>query len=596
MGRITILPPQVANKIAAGEVVERPASVVKELVENAVDAGATEIQIHLQQAGKELIQVIDNGCGMDAADAELAFQRHATSKIRTAADLDEIRTMGFRGEALPSIASVARVELKTRTAEASVGTHLKLENGRIVFRNEVPMNPGTMITVKNLFFNTPARRNFLRSDNAEMNQILKVIKRFFLAHPDVRFVVTHNGTDLFDLPAETLDERITRVFGKKFYEGLVYVKERLNDIELEGYVSRPDHTRGNTDNQFIFLNSRTISNRNLAHAVFQAYGNLIERGRYPQFIFFLNIPPQLVDVNVHPTKMEVRFANERVIYHLFLSAVRRAVQQEDVVPEFELKSDTPQRREIRRHFLTLGSGRSRRRPISGSVPLPANQPQLSLTFKETPREVASTEEPETAPMPEITTPQNDQPPLWQVHNRYILSQIKSGLVIIDQHVAHERVLYEKVLAYLEKEQSVPSQQLLFPQTLELALEDYLIYSEIKEWLYKVGFSISELSGRTLLIESIPADVKVGHEGKVLLEMIDHYREHGGSKMAPHERIAAAYACKNAVKSGDKLTLEAMTALVDQLFACKEPFFCPHGRPVIVNLNLEELDKKFKRIK
>ncbi len=595
MSKITVLPPQVANKIAAGEVVERPASVVKELVENAVDAGATEIQIHLKQAGKELIQVIDNGCGMDAEDAELAFERHATSKIRTAADLDAIRTMGFRGEALPSIASVARVELKTRTADNPAGTLLRLENGKVTFRSEVAMNPGTIITVKQLFYNTPARRNFLRSDNAEMNQIVKVIKRFFLAHPEIRFLVSHNGETLYDLPAGNLDDRITRVFGKKFYEGLVFVKERLNDIELEGYVSRPDHTRGNTDNQFIFLNQRTIVNRNLSHAVFQAFGNLIERGRYPQFILFLTIPPQLVDVNVHPTKMEVRFANERVIYHLFLSAVRRAVQQEDVVPAFELQSDDPQKKEIRRHFLTLRSGGyTRRRSISSAPPLPANQPQLSLTFKEepaadaeeTPQEVPTTE-------PAATT---EQPPLWQVHNRYILSQVKSGLVIIDQHVAHERVLYEKVLAYLEKDQAVPSQQLLFPQTLELALEDYLVFTEIKEWLYKVGFTINELSGRTLLIEAIPADVKVGHEGKVLLEMIDHYREHEGSKMAPHERIAAAYACKNAVKSGDKLSLEAMTALVDQLFACKEPFFCPHGRPVIVNLNLEELDRKFKRIK
>ncbi len=597
MSRIIDLPANVANKIAAGEVVERPASVVKELVENAIDAGATEIQVHLQQAGKELIQVIDNGCGMDPEDAELAFERHATSKIRTASDLDEIRTMGFRGEALPSIASVARLEVKTRTGQATVGTHLKLENGSIVYRSQVPMNSGTMISVKNLFYNTPARRNFLRSDNAEMNQIVKILKRFFLAYPEVHFIVTHNGESLYDLPAEPLDQRITRVFGKKFYEGMVYVKEVLNDIQLEGYVCRPDHTRGNTENQFIFLNQRAIVNRNLSHAVFQAYGNLIDRGRYPQFILFLSIPPQLVDVNVHPTKMEVRFANERVIYHLFLSAVRRAVQQEDVVPAFELKSDDPQRREIRRHFLTLNKGRPRPKTITSTPPIPQNQPQLSLTFKEENEHSAETETatdaPIVSPMPEGTT---EQPPLWQVHNRYILSQIKSGLVIIDQHVAHERVLYEKILAYLEQEQAVPSQQLLFPQTLELALEDFLIFTEIKEWLYKIGFSITELSGRTVLIEAIPADVKVGHEGKILLEMIDHYREHEGDKKQPHERIAAAYACKNAVKSGDKLTLEAMTALVDQLFACKEPFFCPHGRPVIVNLNLEELDRKFKRIK
>lgn len=592
MSRIRVLPPHIANKIAAGEVVDRPASVVKELVENAIDAGADRITIVLEQAGKELIQVVDNGIGMPEEDVPLAFERHATSKISDEQDLDRILTLGFRGEALPSIASVSRLEIKSCQEGEGAGTMLRINGGKIEAREKVAMKRGTTVSVKNIFFNTPARRNFLKTDTTELNQIMKWIRRFFLSCPQVHFTLIHNGEELFNIPAASQDERIVQTFGQEFYDGLAFVRQELNEIVLEGYVCRPDHARGNSANQFIYLNRRTIINRSLAHAVFQGYGNLIDRSRYPQFVLFLQIPPQLVDINVHPTKMEVRFANERVIYHLFLSAVRKAVQSPsgDMVPAFKLKPGSQADAVVRRKVESFALSRPEPANSEGRSADHAARRQMSFSYQPLPPARA----PEAAPeMPERAAPV--QANLWQVHNRYIISQIKSGMVVIDQHVAHERILYEQILDYLNQGKNVPSQQLLFPHTMELALEDYLVYSDIREWLQRIGFRINPLSGRTIVLEAIPADVRVGNEGRILIDIIDFYRENQGGQFEPHEKIAAAFACKGAIKSGDKLTLAEMNALVDQLFATREPYFCPHGRPVIVTVDLEELDRKFKRI-
>ncbi len=595
MNNIKILPPQIANKIAAGEVVDRPAAVVKELIENSIDANATEIKIVLEQAGKNLIQVVDNGLGMSEEDLPLAFQRHATSKIEKVVDLDKILTLGFRGEALPSIASVARIDIKSCLKGENLGTEMQLENGKIVHQEKKALKGGTTVTVRNLFYNTPARRNFLRSDVTEFNHINRVLKRFFLGYPEIRFNVTHNDKEIYQYQQTNVEQRMTDVLGRELYEGMVFIREELNDIFLEGYACRPDLARGNSENQFIFLNKRAIQNRGLSHAVLQGYGNLIERSQYPQFVIFLNTPPSFVDINVHPTKMEVRFSNERAIYHMFLSAVRKAIQTDNIVPSFSLNKLDNQKKEIENKF------KPRNLPFRPQINALGNfeendSLENQLTFSYT---VPSQENPEDEDYPESlsggTEESVEQPSLWQVHRRYICSQIKSGLVIIDQHVAHERVLYEKFLSYLNEQRSVPSQKLLFPQTLELSLEDFLIFGEIKEWVQKIGFSFTELSGRTILIDAIPADVKVGYEGKVLLEIIDYYRDNEGSEYQPHEKIAAAFSCKNAIKSGEKLTQREMAALVDQLFATKEPYFCPHGRPVIVTLNLEEIDRKFKRI-
>ena len=594
MSNIKILPPQIANKIAAGEVVDRPAAVVKELIENAIDAHATEIKIVLEQAGKNLIQVVDNGSGMGAEDLPLAFQRHATSKIEKVADLDKILTLGFRGEALPSIASVARIEIKSCLSGENLGTEMQLENGKIIHQEKIGLKSGTTVTVRNLFYNTPARRNFLRSDVTELNHINRVLKRFFLGYPEIRFDVLHNDKEIYQLQQTNIEQRLTAVLGEELYDGMVFVREDLNDIFLEGYACRPDLARGNSENQFIFLNKRAIQNRGLNHAVLQGYGNLIERSQYPQFIIFLNTPPNFVDINVHPTKMEVRFSNERAIYHMFLSAVRKAIQTENVIPSFSLNKLDNQKKEIERKFKPRNLPFPR--PLKSLNNFEENESlESQLTFSYTIPSPDNEDDDYRATSSENLDDSVEQPGLWQMHRRYICSQIKSGLVIIDQHVAHERVLYEKFLGYLNEKRSVPSQKLLFPQTLELSLEDFLIFGEIKEWIQKIGFAFTELSGRTILIEAIPADVKVGYEGKVLLEIIDYYRDNEGSEYQPHEKIAAAFSCKNAIKSGDKLTQKEMIALVDQLFATKEPYFCPHGRPVIVTLNLEEIDRKFKRI-
>lgn len=616
MPRINILPPQIANKIAAGEVVERPASVVKELVENAIDARADKITVIISRSGKELIQVLDNGVGMAADDAELALMRHATSKIAVAEDLERILSLGFRGEALPSIASVSRIEMKTCPEGSNLGTRLEVVGGRIETREKIAFKQGTSIAVKNLFFNTPARRNFLRTDVTEFNQILKNLRCFFLAYPEIHFILIHNGEELYNLLAEPMDERIARAMGKKYHDGLIYFREELNDIVLEGYVCKPDHTRGNSANQYIFLNRRVIVNRSLSHAIVQGYGNLIDRSRYPQYVMNLHLPPNMVDVNVHPTKMEVRFTNDRVIYQLFLSAVRKAIQSQHVVHGFSPGKQEIDQQAIRQHFRDAGSGFQEvkfpkptdspketdsskpftlepKPPVSGGGKI-SRKSQESFSFSALPSKPAVPSEEKHQWDAPAESDESTQPNLWQVHNRYIFSQIKSGLVIIDQNVAHQRILYEQLLNTLQENRTIPSQQLLFPQQLELALEEFLIYEDIRDWLKKIGFSINELSGRTLVVEAIPSNVKVSNETRILLDIIDFYQENDGMKLSPEEKIAAAFSSKNAIKTGEKLNRDEMHALVDQLFSTREPYFSPGGRPVVITLDMEELERKFKR--
>lgn len=595
MSRIRVLPPHIANKIAAGEVVDRPASVVKELVENAIDAGADRITVVIQNAGKELIQVIDNGGGMTPEEAELAFERHATSKIADVADLDRIATLGFRGEALPSIASVARLEVKTCATGEPVGTVLRLEGGEIIHREPLALKAGTTISIKSLFYNTPARRNFLRSDTAEFTQILRWMKRFFLAQPDIHFTLIHNGEELYNLPAGDPERRIRNVFGDRLFEGLAPVQETVGDIALTGYVSRPEQTRGNRDNQYLYLNGRAIVNHRLAHAVAQGYGNLLERNRHPQFILFLAVPAHLVDVNVHPTKMEVRFANDRVMFHLFLSGTRQAIQSGgEGIPRLTLHRADEPARPVQMDFGGPPAGSTATPPPGPVRPPKPGEDQLQIDYRTViapPRKRAAqgfdrpADDGEEAPA---------GPRLWQVHRRYIFSQMKSGLVIIDQQAAHERVLFESVLETLENRGRLASQKLLFTQTVELPLEDYLVYKEIREQLAAVGFSISELSGRTVVIEAIPADVRVGREGRILLDVLDAYRDHEETRWEPVRKTAAAFAARNAVRAGDAMEEAAMAHLVDRLFRTREPNYSPRGRPVFITLDLEELERRFKR--
>ena len=589
--KIHILPVSLSNKIAAGEVVERPASVVKELIENSIDSDATKISVVLKNSGKELVQVVDNGLGMTGEDLKLAFKRHATSKIWKVEDLEQIETLGFRGEALPSIASVSKVEAISREKGQSVADRILLDAGRITKSDKIAAPVGTNIQVKQLFYNTPARRNFLRADSTELHQIISIIKRFFLAYPDVEFVVIHDDSELFHLKNGTIKERIIDVFGEDQVSALVKVNDQLGGIELSGFISKPDKVRRARGNQFLFLNGRPIQHKSFNHAIMQAYGNLIQSGEYPLYCIFIELDPRLVDVNVHPSKMEVRFSNEKSLYHFFLSTIRKTFHDEKIIPSMESGTSNA--------FLSKFTEEDKKESILSELKNRSKymgrggEQQLSLVYFESGEEEdrQKEEQPEPSNVPTDVTEVH----FWQIHNRYILSQIKSGIVIIDQHVAHERILFERILRILrEGEQSV-GQQLLFPQTITLSMDDFLKFKEIVHLLNKIGFVLRIFSGTTIVIDAIPVDVKVGREAPILLDIIDYYKGNPDREFDPLQKIAAAFSCKNAIKAGEQLSQAQMHAMIDQLFACESPYFCPHGRPVIITMDLEEFDRKFKRI-
>jgi DNA mismatch repair protein MutL len=589
--KIHVLPISLSNKIAAGEVVERPASVVKELIENSIDSDATKISVVLKNSGKELIQVVDNGTGMTGEDLKLAFKRHATSKIWKDEDLEQIETLGFRGEALPSIASVAKVEAVSRDSSQTVAERVILDAGKITKSDKIAAPVGTNIQVKQLFFNTPARRNFLRADSTELQQIISIIKRFFLAYPDVEFVVIHDDSELFHLKSGTIEERIKDVFGENQFSALIKVNDQLGGIELSGFISKPDKVRRARGNQFLYLNGRPIQHKSFNHAIMQAYGNLIQSGEYPLFCIFIELDPRLVDVNVHPSKMEVRFSNEKSLYHFFLSTIRKTFHDEKIIPSMESGTSNA--------FLSKFSENDKKESILSELRNRSRymgrggEQQLSLVYFESEEEENRQKEEQSEPS--IAPTDVSEVHFWQIHNRYILSQIKSGIVIIDQHVAHERILFERILRILrEGEQSI-GQQLLFPQTITLSMDDFLKFKEIVHLLNKIGFVLRIFSGTTIIIDAIPVDVKVGREAQILLDIIDYYKGNPDREFDPLQKIAAAFSCKNAIKAGEQLSQAQMHAMVDQLFACESPYFCPHGRPVIITMDLEEFDRKFKRI-
>jgi DNA mismatch repair protein MutL len=589
--RIQILPVSLSNKIAAGEVVERPASVVKELIENSIDAEATKISLVLKKSGKELVQIVDNGCGMSADDLLLSFKRHATSKISRDEDLEFIETLGFRGEALPSIASVSHVEVTSREATETTASRLLLEAGRVIKNEKISSAVGTNIKIKQLFYNTPARRNFLRADSTELHQIISTIKRFFLAYPDIEFEVYHDESELFHLKSGSIGDRLKDVFGEDQFKSLVPVNDQLGGISLSGFVSKPDKVRRARGNQFLFLNGRPIFHKSLNHAIMQAYGNLIQSGEYPLYCLFVELDPRLVDVNVHPSKMEVRFSNERSLYHFFLSSVRKALYDGKFIPRMESGGS--------RAFLSKFNGEEKGEDVLSELKNRnrflgrGDEQQLSLVYFESDDRSEAIEDDPIQDRP--VTAENVDVQFWQIHNRYILSQIRSGIVIIDQHIAHERIIFERILRILRGAEQSVGQQLLFPQTITLSVDDFVKFKDIVHLLNKIGFVIRIFSGTTIVIDAIPVDVKVGREAQVLLDIIDYYKQNPDREFDPLQKIAAAFSCKNAIKSGELLSKAQMHAMLDQLFACESPYFCPHGRPVIVTMGLDDIDRKFKRI-
>ena len=598
MGKIKRMSAALADQIAAGEVVERPASVVKELIENAIDAGATDIAVVVQQGGRSLIQVTDNGSGMDREDLALAFERHATSKIESADDLARIATLGFRGEALPSIGSVALVRARTST-DLHEGSEITMEGGKGKGVKPAPAVGGTTIQVKNLFYNTPARRKFLKRPATENQHIVEVVRRFALCYPEAAFSLTSGGREVYRLPSADLRKRIGAVFDRFYQQSLKGVVLEKPPFKVEGYVGNLNLVRGRPGEQYIFLNRRAVQDRLLNSAVYSAYRSLVSRGEYPFFVLNITMPVEMMDVNVHPAKTEVRFRDEWRVYHVVKTAVTEAIRDiPGMMPEFAppVEGDHP------RTFPMPGSaGLQHRSPAAGlfeAAPRPAQAPGTDNA--ETQIERAAPGAGLTPPMDEAARLRTERPynpeSIWQVHNKYILSQVVSGVVVIDQHVAHERVLFEEARKAFAGPPAgrLPSQTVLFPQAIELAPDEFTRLVDIIPNLERLGFRLREFGKNTVVVDGVPTDVVWGREREIIRDILDSSSEgKGGADF--QDQLAAAYACKAAVKAGDPLALEEMVSLVDRLFATENPYYCPHGRPIVVHLSLQELDKRFERI-
>ncbi|MCF7809158.1 MAG: DNA mismatch repair endonuclease MutL [Candidatus Marinimicrobia bacterium] len=589
MSRIRILPEILCNKIAAGEVVQRPASVVKELVENALDAGARRVEIKVINGGRDLIQVIDDGQGLTQEELQLSIQRHATSKIAEIEDLYKIKTMGFRGEALPSIASVSMLEISSRAAGAEEAFSLEVQAGREESILPAAWDKGTKINVRNLFFNVPARLKFLKTNRTELNHILGRIKPLALVHPDIEFKLTADDKVKLDLRSSDAAERIVQVFGADYRDKIISVEESRGNIQVSGFIGNLDLVRVAPGEQYLSINRRPITDRLINNAVYQAYKSLVQRGEYPFYMLDISVPLNEVDVNVHPTKTEVKFNDEWRVYHVVKEATLSGLQQKmKTMPGFHNRpsqgapSFSPGTSSNQIGF-SLPSADQHQTPAPERTPEESDILQKARQFSQVLDKGVVGEAPERQPAGFI----------WQVHNKYILSQINNGIAIIDQHVAHERILYEEALKDLNDNQGT-SQQLLFPETKEFSADDYELLVEIIPSLNLLGFRLREFGPKTVLIEAVPNGLRGGSEGVILKEIIDHYRENRVFDYSPAKRLAASYSCKAAVKAGDPLNVEEMRVLVDQLFATENPFYCPHGRPIIINLSIDELDKRFER--
>jgi DNA mismatch repair protein MutL len=635
MAKIQILPENIINKIAAGEVVQRPENVVKELLENSLDAGATKITVIIKNAGKSLIQVIDNGSGMSEEDAILSIQKHATSKIKNYEDLEKLSTFGFRGEALSSIAAVSQFELKTRTIDDELGTSLKFEEHNLIIeKDNCPV--GTNIAVKNLFFNTPARRNFLKSDATELKHIVDIFKKIALSHPEVNFTLINDDNKLYELTATELKNRIIQIYGEQLANSLFEVNEISNPISVKGYIAKPKYLQKQKNEQYLFVNKRFVISKLINSAVFTAFENLIEKSEYPFFILFIDINPKQIDINIHPSKLEIKFDDEKIIWVTINNIIKKSIAKYDLSPEIEINVDQTSKGNLsftnsQTPVDTLsnlrGNGNFNSYAQKSYNPLiftdknrvikKVDNETIDMLFdgiKQTVNEVKKEPEIIQHPFTDISTanntivdeyipPKNNNPinqlyipEYLQIHNKYILCQIRSGLMIIDQHVAHERILYEKALKSLEAGGAF-SQQLLFPYEIELEPGDYEITKELQNEFISIGFDIKFLSKNKIAIYGVPQDAIKGFEAGIFFSILEDIKNNI-KKDATYEKrhiIAASYACKTAIKTGQKLTENEMRYLVDELFSTQMPYVCPHGRPIIIKIALNEFDKKFGRI-
>ena len=577
---IKLLSEDLQNKISAGEVVERPASVIKELLENSLDADSKQINIVIEQGGHQLIQVRDDGRGIPKNQIPLAIKRFHTSKIEKLDDLFSINTLGFRGEALASIASVAHLSIIS-SYESNEGAELSIVNGKLGNLVPAPNIGGTQITIRDLFYNTPARRKFLKTTRTEGRKIIDMVRRFGLSRPSIGFTLVVDGKKIIELFPEKFDERIGSLFDNTYKKNLIPIEIAKTDYIFSGYIGNLNLIRKRYGEQFIFMNGRYIKDRLLNSAVYSAYQSLVKRGEYPFFVINIQMPYDQVDVNVHPMKTEVRFHDEWRVYHVLKSGVNESLSKIlNTIPNFQKTNSNVD------SFFQVSSKQSGFRFNSGySEEINnSNIDKVDRAKTYASNLVSNNDELEDFNIEKI----------WQIHKRYIVSEINSGLVVIDQHVAHERVLYEECLAAFESK-VVSSQTLLFPEELNFAKDEYDILLEIFPYLKKIGFKIREGEDSKIYVEATPADISWGEEKKIIKEIIDEFISTRKTYSSYKEALAASYACKAAVKAGDIMTNSEMMVLVNRLFSTEHPYYCPHGRPIIIQLSLDELDRRFERI-
>jgi DNA mismatch repair protein MutL len=632
---IKVLPQFIANRIAAGEVIGRPEAVVKELIENSIDAGAQKIFLRIKDAGRTLIQVTDDASGMNHEDALLCMERHSTSKISTAEDLECIKTLGFRGEALASICAVAQVELRTRTAEEELGTLIKNHGSELMECSKTQTEKGTSVTVRNLFYNTPARRNFLKSDQTEFKHIHDTFIRLAISHPGISFNFVNDDEEIFDLPStanhpyqiedpapggsgtkgvvfpesekesdegKILINRLNQIYGQEYVDSLIEVQAYSPLIKIHGFISKPAFSRKTKQDQFLFLNNRYVTSRSLSYAAHLAYEDLIEKGDYPDFFLFLYLDPHRFDVNVHPSKLEVKFDDEKTVFNFIRKAVRGALDKNDLTFKVKLgESSTESHIPLAPFLRGVPSGKGGRKfePITTprfgfksnihelQSPLSRNEFRPVASPFETSPEAKEIKEEDVAALAGKFT-------VWQFQYKYIMYQLDKTLMIIDQHAAHERILYEQTLERLNSNANL-SQQLLIPVYVELSQPDYDLALLLTDDLRLLGFNLEFLSKRKIKVLGIPADVRIGDEERILQDLLNEFKANDVKfQLDKRDNLAKSYACKHAIRSGDRLTQEEMLNLIDRLMVAEMPYVCPHGRPTIIKIPIEELDKKFER--
>ncbi len=602
---IKLLPDSVANQIAAGEVIQRPASAVKEILENAIDAGATDIKLNIRDAGKTLIQIVDNGCGMSETDARMSFERHATSKIRNADDLFAIKTMGFRGEALASIAAIAQVEIKTRRIEDELGTLIQIEGSRLIDQKPASCPAGTSISIKNLFYNVPARRKFLKSNTAEFRHVIEEFQRVALVNPEISCSLIHNDKIVFQLPKTNLKQRIINLFGAMYSEKIIPVEQKTEKFNISGFIGKPEFAKKTRGEQYFFANSRFIKHPYLHHAVDGAFRELLPNDSFPAYFIYIDVSPANIDINIHPTKTEVNFQDSQLLYAMLRSAIKQSLGRYNIIPAIDF--------DIEQSFehIPENSGRAIRNPFEPKESTynpfetdsfsPAQRTEKKNSDWEKLYEVIKSDRisPETRPAGQGDPPTPEESGISdsgkrfaQIHSRYIVTTIKSGLLIVDIHNAHLRILYERFLNQLE-ENRMATQKELFPHQMSFSAEDAEILKDIRKDLVLIGFSIKDLGKNTFVIDGTPADCTDQDINQLLEGIIENYKNNLQDLNIERKiKIARALASNLALKQQKPMQVEEMELLIEKLFSCSIPEKTPDGRATIFILPFNELEKKF----